>query len=259
LVACAGLTAKAGVLEDFPFNDADGTGLAAATNVANPGNQWVEDTDHAASIQVQGGALHIEKNDTNFVTEGLEIADVATGKLWLVADFAGWSVLGQAPDSGNVEEIRFGFNSGDDLIPPPSSTVLAEMQLKRDFDANAMVLTGVALGGGGTSLGDTIVNMVQDSPFTMVLAIDQDTDTYEVLYRDGAAAFASAGSGALEPTRDALIVRFTVNNFWGDVSGEFADLDRVYVTDVDPTIIPEPTSLALWAGASLILVRRRRS
>jgi hypothetical protein len=251
-------SARATILEDFQFNDADGTALDMAANSANAGNNWIHDTDHVGTIQVQSGSLNIVKNDTNFVTEGLGFDDVSSGVLWMVAEFKDWAVLGNAPDGNNVEEIRFGFMGTEDLIPPPSSTVLAEMMISRNFTAGEFQISGTALGTAGTNIAPAKINFVQDDPFMMAMKVDQDNDTYTIYYKDGSNPLAVLGTGNLEPTRDAIVVRFTINNFWGDEAGEFANLDRFYITDMRPEGIPEPATCVLGLIAGLALYGRRR-
>jgi hypothetical protein len=251
-----GAQIHAAILEDFQFNDANNTSLASASNSASS-HMWVEDTDHVATIQVLNGKLNIVKNNTDFVTEGLEIDDVTSGVLWMVAEFSDWTILGSAPDGNNVEEIRFGFMGTSDLIPPPSSTVLAEMMISRNFAANEFQISGTALGAAGTNIAGTAINLVQNSPFTMAMKVDQDANNYSIFYKDGANPFVLAGTGILEPSRDALIARMTVNNFIGDEAGEFVNLDRFYITDMNP--IPEPATVLLLvlAAGALQLGRRR--
>ena len=252
-----GGSSRAAILEDFHFNDADNTSLEDAVNSASS-HMWIEDDDHVPTIQVLGGKLNINKNDTNFVTEGLEIDDVSSGVLWMVAEFSDWAILGSAPDGNNVEEIRFGFMGTSDLTPPPSSTVLAEMQISRNFSENEFQISGNALGANGSSIAGTAINFVQDEPFVMAMRVDQDADKYSIFYKDGASPFVLAGIGDLEPTRDALITRMTINNFIGDEMGEFANLDRFYISDMNP--IPEPTTFALLGMAcGALFVGRRRS
>jgi PEP-CTERM motif len=250
-------SARAALLEDFQFMDPDFTSLSGAMNSASS-HMWVEDTDHVATIQVLGGELNIVKNDTNFVTEGLEIDDVSSGTLWMVAEFSDWAILGSA-EAGQVEEIRFGFNGTADLVPPPSSTVLAEMMISRNFDAGEFQISGTALGTAGTDIAPAAINFVQTQPFTMAMEVDQDSNTYSIYYKDGAAPYTLLGTGNLEPTRDALITRFTVNNFIGDVQGEFADLDRFYISDTPPVGIPEPGTIMLAALALSGAGLRRRA
>ena len=252
--------ARAGLLEDFEFNDADGTALDLAVNSASS-HQWVVDTDHVPTIQVQSGALNIVKNNTDFVTEGLGFDDVSSGVLWMVAEFANWAVVGDAPDGNNVEEIRFGFMGTEDLVPPPSSTVLAEMQISRNFGAGKFQISATALGAAGTSIAPADINFVQNDPFTMAMKVDQDTNTYTLYYKDGANPVVNVGTGILEPTRDAIVVRFTVNNFWGDEPGEFANLDQFYISDTAPVGIPEPLSgtLAGLAALGLLAIRHRKA
>ncbi|MEX0612316.1 MAG: PEP-CTERM sorting domain-containing protein [Pirellulales bacterium] len=249
---------QAALLEDFQFNDADGTALNMAANSASA-HMWVHDTDHAATIQVQSGSLNIVKNNTDFVTEGLGFDDVSSGVLWMVAEFANWAVLGSAPDGNNVEEIRFGFMGTEDLTPPPSSTVLAEMMISRNHGAGQFQISGTALGAAGTNIATANINFVQNDPFVMAMRVDQDTDTYAIYYKDGSNPAALLGEGNLEPTRDAIVVRMTINNFWGDEVGEFANLDRFYISTRIPPGIPEPSTclLALFAGIGWFARRRR--
>jgi hypothetical protein len=257
--------ASADIIEDFRFNDVNGTALNQAVNSANPGNQWIHDNDHPASIQVLNGSLNIVKNNTDFVTEGLGLADVSSGILWMVAEFEGWAVLGTAPDGNNVEEIRFGFMGSEDLVPPPSSVVLAEMMLARDFDSNTFQISGTALGAGGTNIAPATINLIQTDPFMMAMQVDQDTNTYRIYYKDGANSVILLGTGNLEPTRDALIVRMAINNFWGTNIGgigEHANLDRFYISDESPfevPAVPEPSSWALGLVAVAGWMARRRS
>jgi hypothetical protein len=246
-----GTQSPAAINEDFLFDDADNTSLSAALNSGNPGNNWVEDTDHDPNIQVLGGSLNIIKNNTDFVTEGLGMDDVSSGVLIMTAEFKNWAFLGTAPDANNVEEIRFGFMGTEDLVPPPSSTVLAEMKLARNFDTNMMEISGSALGTAGKSIDPVAVNNIQNDPFKMIMVVNQDTDKYEIFYKDGANPTVSIGTGNLEPTRDAIVVRMTINNFIGDETGEFANLDRF-------TVVPEPASCLLGLSCLLPLASWRR-
>jgi hypothetical protein len=257
-LSCASVL-TAGIIEDFRFNDANGTALNAAANSATPAHQWIHDTDHVASIQVQNGSLNIVKNDTNFVTEGMAFDDVSSGTLWMVAKFKDWAVLGTAPDGSNVEEIRFGFMGTEDTTPPPSSTVLAEMMLARHVPSGQFQITGTALGTAGTNVGPASINFVQNQPFIMAMEVNQTTNQYSVYYRDGNNPLQLVGTGNLEPTRDAIVVRMSINNFIGDTAGEFFNLDRFYISDVPPGEIPEPAAFALATLAGLAVIGRRRA
>jgi hypothetical protein len=249
---------NAGLIEDFRFNDENGTDLNAAANSATPAHQWIHDTDHVGTIEVQNGSLNIVKNTTDFVTEGMAFDDVNSGSLWMVAKFKDWAVLGAAPDGNNVEEIRFGFMGTEDITPPPSSTVLAEMMISRNHGAGQFQISGTALGAGGTNIAPANINFVQNQPFIMAMEVNQTTNTYRIHYRDGGNPAVILGTGTLEPTRDALVVRFSINNFIGDTAGEFFNLDRFYISDMPPSAIPEPSTCTLVALAVFGLLTRRR-
>jgi hypothetical protein len=254
-VVVNGSVTWAGLVEDFQFNDPNNTALNAAANSAST-HLWVHDTDHVSTIQVLNGKLNIVKNNTDFVTEGLAFNDVSSGTLWMVAEFSDWAVLGTAPDGSNVEEIRFGFMGTEDISPPPSSTVLAEMMLSRNLGANQFQISGTALGTAGTNIAPANISFVQNQPFIMAMEVNQDTNKYTVYYKDGAANYTTLGTGDLEPTRDAIVLRFGINNFIGDTAGEFFNLDRFYVSDVSP--IPEPSAFLLVGVVAVGVWRARR-
>ncbi len=260
VVACLGPSfSSATIIEDFRFNDPDGTSLGSAVNSANPGNQLIPDTDHVSTIQVQGGALNIVKNNTNTVNEGLAFVDVSSGTLWIVATFKNWAFPGAAIPT-DVEDIRFGFMATEDTDPPPSSTVLAEMLIRRNTTSSGMEIIGTALGAAGSGATNTpavALNTVQSDPFTMAMKVDQDTNVYEVFYKDGTDPFLSIGTGNLDPARNALVYRFTINNFIGDVADEFANLDRMYIA-TDFTV-PEPGSVSLLILSAIGVLGRRRA
>jgi hypothetical protein len=176
----------------------------------------------------------------------------------MVAKFKDWAVLGAAPDGNNVEEIRFGFMGTEDTTPPPSSTVLAEMMLSRNHGAGQFQISGTALGTNGTNIAPANINFVQQVPFVMAMEVNQTTNTYNLYYKNGNNPLNLVGTGNLEPTRDALVVRFSINNFIGDTAGEFFNLDRFYISDTPPGTIPEPSTCTLIALAALGLLARRR-
>jgi hypothetical protein len=96
-------------------------------------------------------------------------------------------------------------------------------------------------------------------PFVMAMEVNQTTNTYRIVYKNGNNPLQLLGTGNLEPTRDAIVVRFTINNFIGDTAGEFVNLDRFYISNTPPGTIPEPSTCALVGLAAVGLLARRRS
>ncbi len=229
------LPAMAVVLEDFQFSDPNGTELIATVNSANPGTTWSEDTDITNSF-TQDGVFRIQKDNTAFGSAGLDIADITSGTVWMVAEFAGWNFTGNVLSSDR-EEIRFTFldNATHD---PPGSTITAQVELER-IDTGAgttsgtLEINGQAL-GTGSNIAPASLNLMQTDPFSVVLELDKDANQYSIFYRDGSNPFVALGTGAVDAARNANTVRMVLNNDFNDGPGEFVDLDRFYLTDENP-------------------------
>jgi hypothetical protein len=261
-----GMTAAAGVLEDFPFDDANGTLLSAAANSINAANLWNEDTTDMDNSTVQNGIYHIQKasavgTPNGFGTNYLDIANVTTGRVWLVAEIDGWHLASGTADPADFdpaepEEIRFDFLNNDGNAQG-GSTVTAEVEIQRNATSGGMEILGAALGAGSSNIAPQSLSVSQSDPFIVVLGLDKNANTYEIHIKSGAGAFLSIGPpGTIDPTRNGNSVRFVANNSFAG-AGEFFDIDRVYLTDVNP--IPEPQGLALIAvAAANLLVWRRR-
>jgi hypothetical protein len=231
---------ESAVLQDFQFNDTNGTLLASTANSVPLGNTWNEDTVDMNFSSVQGGVYRIQKNTattpSGFGTNFLDIDNISSGKAWLVAEIAGWhfsSIAGTDEfDSGQLEEIRFDFldNDGSDQ---GGSTVTAEVEIERIANGTIQIL-GAALGTGSPIAAQSLP-LTQSDPFTVVLALDKDVNTYEIFTKNGANPFVSL-SGApvsIDTTRSGNSIRFIANNSFAGTSEHFS-IDRIYLTDTDP-------------------------
>ncbi len=249
----------AAVLEDFTFDDPNGTLLAAAANSVNAANLWSEDTTDMDNSSVQNGVYRIQKasavTPSGFGTNFLDIANVSSGKIWIVAEMAGWhfsSLVGPNEfDSTQLEEIRFDFLDND--TGTSGSTVTAEVEIERN-SGGGVEIHGVALGSGG-SIAAQSLSLSQSDPFVVLLALDKDTNVYRIFTKDGAGSFALLGKAKVDSLRNANSVRFVANNSFAG-TGEFFDIDRIYLTNMDP--IPEPATLSLLALSGLMLCKWRR-
>ncbi len=190
------------------------------------------------------GVFRVQKANDDFGRNYLDIDNIASGQAWLVAEMAGWnfsSIVGSPDfDSGQVEEIRFNFlnNDGADI---GGSTVTAAARIERT-GGGGLQIRGLAL-GTGTSIAATPLSLNQTDPFTVVLELDKDEDTYQVFIKDGDAPFTSIGSGNVDPGRDGNSLRLGFNNNFSG-TGEFFDLDRIYLTNESPIVdAVEPLTL----------------
>ncbi len=240
------------ILEDFPFSDVNSTPLDGAENVAHVGNNFFLGTISWDPSTTFNGAYHITKSTSGLSTAFLDIANVTSGKVWLVAELSGWNYT--STPSSTSEEVRFGFLDND---PPAvgSSTITAQMDIRRSPTALQLVGRG-ALGGGATDVaGAFALPLVRTTPFTMVLELDKVLDQYTVYYKDDTAAFATLGSGALGTSslnpgdRDGNSIRFGATGQFND-TGEFVDISRIYLTDTSPVGPVTTVSLKLEAKSN---------
>ncbi len=238
--------AEAAILEDFPFSDVNGSTLGEVDNAAHLDNRWTEETALMTPSAVANppGVFRIQKANDSFARNYLDIDNISTGRAWLVAEVAGWSFssLPGAPDfdPSELEDIRFDFlnNDGNAI---GGSTVTAGARIARNA-AGGIDLLGVAL-GAGTGIAPTPLSLNQTEPLQIVLELDKDNDTYQVYFKDGGNPFVSIGAGNVDPTRAANSIRFGINNNFSG-TGEFVDVDRIYLTDVSPIVdLVDPLTL----------------
>ncbi|MEQ9454072.1 MAG: hypothetical protein RLN76_05690 [Phycisphaeraceae bacterium] len=236
------------ILEDFRFDDPNGTELGAAANAINPTNLWQNSSGglpipgDVADSTVQDGVFRIAKADDLFSTRHLQIDDITSGVAYLVADVAGWNV--DASNFAELEDVGWALLNNDTGFN--GSTITAQMRLVL-FTPTQFLLEGSAIGGGSSSLPQsTFLPINQPDPVKFVLKLDRDLNQYEVLYQIDGGAINSVGVGNLgiddngtdgnpadNLTRDGNSIRWRINNNFGSV-GEFFDVDRVYLTTSDP-------------------------
>ena len=189
---------EAAILEDFPFSDANDTPLDSVANAVNPSNTWVLGGNSFDPSAVLNGSFRINKSSAGLATSHIDIANVTTGKVWLVAEIAGWNYTSTA--SATSEEVRFAFLDNDNS-PPSGSTITAQMDIRRSGSALALVGRG-ALGTGASDVsGEIPLPLVRSTPFTMVLELDKGMDQYTVYYKDNTNPFLPLGTGNLGAVR----------------------------------------------------------
>jgi hypothetical protein len=250
---------SAAIIEDFQFNEPLSSPITSAVNSANAGNAWLSQNTAVESTSNGSGAFRIQKSSvTGQVGNTLEMTNITSGKVWLVAEIAGWNYT--ATPSATSERVRFGFLDND---PPAagSSTITAEMQIDRLPSGN-LTVTGDAGGTGSTATVTSSADfgLVRTTPLQLVLEVDADADTYTISYKDGASPYVSLTTGNLGERsagidREARSVRFAFTGTFGE-AGEFFDVDRLYVTTTNP--IPEPSGFVLLGMTCTVAAGWRR-
>ena len=245
--------AHATILQEFMFNDPDDTPLDNTENSASPGNTWVLGGNSWDPSVVLNGNFRITKTSTGLATAHIDIANVTSGKVWLVAEIAGWNYT--ATPSSTSEQVRFAFLDNDNM-PPSGSTITAQMDIRRSESALQLVGIG-ALGTGASNIaGSYALPLVRSDPFTMVLELNKDLNQYSVHYKDGNSPFALLGTGNVGLKLDGSVpregnsIRFAPTGQFND-TGEFFDVNRIYLTDISPLEGPvEPVALSLRVVAN---------
>jgi hypothetical protein len=247
-VACLAPASDAAILEEFTFSEPNDTPLEVTDNSINPSNSWILGGNSFDPSAVLNGSYRITKSSAQLATAHLDMANVSTGKVWLVAEVAGWNYT--ATPSATSEQVRFAFLDNDN-DPPSGSTITAQMDIRRQGAGLALVGIG-ALGTGATDIaGSFALPLVRSTPFNMVLELDKVLDKYSVYYKDDTNPYQLLGTAELglstlnSGDRDGNSIRFAPTGAFNDV-GEFVDINRIYLTDTSPIGGPvEPVALTL--------------
>ena len=248
LVPLVASNAAAVDLESFFFGDANGTQLTATVNTANPGNSWsYADEATVPGDETTGDISDVQSGSYRIITDSafaagldsryLDIANVNSGTVYLSATLSDWNF--SAFDGATTEQFRLTFL--DDDTGTSGSTVTAQVQIRRNADTGAMELVGDSIGTAGSfDISNTVtLPDTQNAPFTMVLALDKDSDSFEVFYKDGTNPSQALGLGGVSRVRDGNSIRMVTNNFGVEnflpfVLTEQVNVDSVVVSDTNP-------------------------
>lgn len=221
---------SAGISEDFQFDDSNGTLLENTSNSVVLAHSWLEDSADMSGSSVLNGVYRIQKDNEEFGTNYLETTNFTSGKAWLVAEIAGWNFTPTLGSGEVAEEIRFAFLNND-MPVQGNNTVTGQAQILRN-GSGGIELVG-KLTTGAPEFGPLALTQSRSDPFTVVVEIDEDNENYSVWYKDDTDPFVKLGTAPHVAGRDGNSVRFVANNHFGG-TGEFFDIDRIYITDEDP-------------------------
>ncbi len=242
--------ASATIIQEFQFNDADGTTIPDAANSADPGNLFDTDADTSAVTTNGFGQLNASlKSNNSYGSNYVDLAGISSGRVLAVMELT-WNFQSTLNPSEN-EQVALSLMSAD----PRTTLATAEWVITREDD-DTLTLLGNGVGTGATDLSPVVLNggsLVQVDTFIAILDLDLDSDTYQVHYSsDGGDNYTSLGTANTDPSRDVESLRMILNN---DLSNDNVLIDRIYVAAV-----PEPGTTALLAGVFMVLLAclRRR-
>ncbi len=223
--------ANAILIEEFLFDDANGTAISAAANNVT-GHLFDVDVDTAAVTTNGSGQLNASlKNNNDFGTNYVDndVLAPTDGRLFGVVELT-WDFQSTLDPAEN-EEIRISMMQFD----PRSTFTVAEWEIQREDD-DTLTILGNGVGTGATDLGPVLLNggsLTQSTTFIAVLDVDMDNDTYSVHYSTNAGAtFTTLGTGDLDPARDTVeSLRLTLNN---NLSNDNVLIDRIYLAKENP-------------------------
>ncbi|VGO17490.1 hypothetical protein PDESU_06086 [Pontiella desulfatans] len=263
----AGLTAmllvavsNADVLEDWQFNDANGTALNSVNNSGSVGSSW-----NFGGPQTQAGSLNI--GDANYFK-----FNPGSGQTYRTADFAqrtsgqyifefviaDWDLAG-TDGIGTVNNgIKFNFGSAT------NGSAQLEFEVAQSGSNDIRVRSQNSNNGtlSGTDSQHQLggLNLTNTSSVTVQLLADLDTGVWStrVDYNGSWADLVTDGTGMTSIDRIQLVVDAS-NGTWeyggiGGTATEFIKIDSVSLTQ-----IPEPATLGMIAvfGGGILFIRRR--
>jgi hypothetical protein len=231
-------SATAGILDDFTFSDSNGTVLENAANSVDPSHTWNEDDENEMSPSaVLNGVYRITKANDAIGSNYLNNNNITSGKGYIVAEMSGWnfsSLIGPGEfDSAEPEEVRFAFLNND-TGAQGGSTITGQAIIERNASGGIQLVGKLTT--GTPEIAPLPLTLSRSTPFTVVLEIDEDTESFSVWYKDNTNPYALLGTAPHVAGRNGNSVRFYVNNNFSG-TGEFFDINRMYVTDTSPFVV----------------------
>ena len=250
----------ADVLEDWQFNDANGTPLISVNNSGTVGTSW----DYGGP-QVQNGNLNI--GDTQYwkwdpgsgtTYRTASFTALTSGQVTFEYVIADWDLAGTDGLGVANNGIKFNFGSA------ANGSAQLEFEVAQAGSNDIRVRSQGSNNGGlsGTDAQNQLggLNLTNTASVTVQLNADLDTGDWstQVDFGNGFVDLVTDGTGMTSVDRIQLIVDAS-NGTWeyGGVNGtatEFIKIDSVSLTQ-----IPEPATLGLIAafGGGILFIRRR--
>jgi len=266
LAFCAAPLTADIILEDWQFNDANGTQLNAVANDGTANTSW-----NFGGAKTQNGLLNIgdtasfKWNVTNTASNTFRNATFAnsltSGQYLFEYRVQNWNLGGTDGVGETNNGIRFNIGNNTDY-----AQVRFEVSQNTSDIRGRIVDTGSTIDGTHTQFQCGSNSVVQRNNFiTFQVFADLDTGDWSARTRAGSTNawtdLTTGGTGMNEISRLQLVVQSGNPNAWeyGGVQGtstEFIQLD--YATLTQFSAVPEPSSFMLFGMATIGLVARRR-
>lgn len=247
----------AAVLEDWQFNDANGTQLNVANNSGTVGTAF-----NFGGPSTQNGSLNI--GDANYYKwdvgtgqtyRSASFADLTTGVVTFEYVVADWYLGGSAGETGNGIKFNVGGTTG---------TMQLEFEVAQspgdDIRVRSQNSNNGSLSGTDAQHQLAGLNLTNTASVTVQLVANLDTGAWstQVDYGVGFMDLVANGAGMNSINQIQLVADGGVNgweyNGTGGVAADFVKIDSVTLTQ-----IPEPATLGLIAafGGGIVFIRRR--
>lgn len=237
-------TSQAGVLYEWDFSSqTDGTALSDIASGGTEASVNFSASAVATGLTVSNGSLVVNWAGSPITSAAqnsyADISDLSSGTYWLVYKVDAVST----PVTGGIMDVY--FNSGDTV-----SDAIAALRFNRQATGqNAVLLTG---DGNQFVVG---VPTSTATPITFAVELNRDTSKTRLLYKIGDNDWVTGTEYNAKSSLDVTHICFAASGY---PAGNEIDLGTLYLTDVNPSTVPEPAGLSLMvlAGSGIFLFRR---
>lgn len=243
------------VMEDWQFDDANGTQLSAVANGGTVASSWNFGSYATQNGNLNIGATPFYKSATGaapFLSQQTfrtaDIPDLTTGEYLFEVVIAGWDLGGL--DGNNATGNGIKFNIGGAQVAFEVSQDTADIRARTS-------------GAGGSWAQDQLggFDLINDTSVTIQLQANLDTGAWssQVDYGTGFVDLTTDGSTMTSIQNIQMVIDASNGSGWewnaaGGAAGEYVTLDSVTLAQ-----IPEPATMGLFGifGGALLFLRRQ--
>lgn len=217
------------ILQNWAFNDDQGTSLQNALNDASPGNTW---SGTLASSSTTGTGVFRIQRDGSGIYRRADVGETfGANPIFMLVEIDGWKLDNP---QGSQPFIAFDFMNG--LAANTPSEITAGFRLERQ-SGGQVSLVARANGSGATS--SSTVNLFtsnQSQKVAFMVTYRGSNNTYNVHYRVGYGTWTLFHSGSTAADRDALSFRMHLGGDFNGNGSNYLDLDTFRITTEHPAL-----------------------